>query len=93
MNGTLNQAPYAQPSVFNFYLPNYQPPGEIVNSSASPANPYGELYAPEFQILTPIYANGIANRLRSDCQNAAWNFNLYSYTGGTVSGVGRSSRR
>lgn len=86
MNGTLNQSPYTQPSVFNFYPPDYQPPGEITNYVASAANPYRELYAPEFQILTPIFANSIPNRLRGDAQAAAWNFNLYSYTGGTVTG-------
>lgn len=38
----LGQAPLRAPSVFNFYEPDYQQPGEIANAG---------LYSPEFQIL------------------------------------------
>jgi hypothetical protein len=37
-----SQRPFGAPSVFNFYEPDYQPPGALQNLS---------LYAPEFQIL------------------------------------------
>ncbi len=37
------QEPFQSPSVFNFYLPNYRPPGEVSSLGK---------FAPEFQILT-----------------------------------------
>lgn len=40
------QAPLRSPSVFNFFLPDYQPPGEIQDLG---------LVAPEFQITTDTY--------------------------------------
>ena len=50
------QSPFDSPSVFNFYLPDYQPAGDIQD--------YG-LYSPEFQILTDITAIGLANAIRT----------------------------
>ncbi|MEX1119017.1 MAG: DUF1800 family protein [Terrimicrobiaceae bacterium] len=41
------QRPLHSPSVFNFYLPDYQPPGEMAARG---------LYGPEFQITTDITA-------------------------------------
>lgn len=46
------QAPMRSPTVFNFYLPNYQLPGEITNLG---------LYSPEFQITTDTYITRINN--------------------------------
>ncbi|MCB1628171.1 MAG: DUF1800 family protein [Xanthomonadales bacterium] len=48
------QAPNRSPSVFNFYLPDYQPPGELAAA---------ELYAPELQIATETFVTRTANRL------------------------------
>ena len=41
------QEPFQSPSVFNFYLPNYRPFGEMTSLG---------LYGPEFQILTAVTA-------------------------------------
>ena len=50
----IGQAPYLYPSVFNFYLPDYQPSGVLQD--------YG-MYAPEFQILNDITALSIPNTI------------------------------
>ena len=48
------QEPFQSPSVFNFYLPNYRPPGEITSLGK---------FAPEFQILTAVTAVETQNNL------------------------------
>jgi hypothetical protein len=48
------QEPFQSPSVFNFYLPNHRPPGELTRMG---------LYAPEFQILTAVTAVETQNNL------------------------------
>jgi uncharacterized protein (DUF1800 family) len=48
------QRPLNSPSVFNFYLPDYQPPGEMAARG---------LYGPEFQITTDITAISTPNYL------------------------------
>ncbi len=63
----LEQMPYRAPSVFNYYLPDYQPPG-LIGYVPSRRNPYGAIFAPEFQILTAVSANRIVNRLKSWCR-------------------------
>lgn len=49
--GRIQQTPFGMPSVFNFYQPDYSPPG------------IGQLYSPEAQIVTPEsiihYLNGM----------------------------------
>lgn len=61
----LSQAPYNSPSVFNFYLPDYRPPS--LDAYLTSANlPNGQITAPEFQIMTPVQANRIGDRLRND---------------------------
>ncbi|MCG8673085.1 MAG: DUF1800 domain-containing protein [Pseudomonadales bacterium] len=49
------QHPLSAPSVFNFYLPDYQPNGEISNA---------QLVAPEFQISTDTTVIGLINLMR-----------------------------
>lgn len=49
------QAVQRSPTVFNFYLPNYQLPGEIATLG---------LYSPEFQITTDTYLTRMSNSLR-----------------------------
>ena len=51
---TLGQFPFAAPSVFNFYLPDYQPAGPIGDAG---------LFAPEFQIHNAITAISVPNAL------------------------------
>lgn len=48
------QLPLASPSVFNFYLPDHQPNGEIYEQG---------LYAPEFQIFNSVTSLGFANQV------------------------------
>lgn len=51
-NYWMAQAPVSSPTVFNFYLPNYQLPGETTTLS---------LYSPEFQITTDTFITRIHN--------------------------------
>ncbi|MEP6483415.1 MAG: DUF1800 family protein [Rudaea sp.] len=65
------QAPLDSPSVFNFYLPDYLPPGEMADAT---------LYGPEFQISGESSVVSVANDLTTRA-------NLYlgaSGTGGAV---------
>jgi uncharacterized protein (DUF1800 family) len=48
------QRPLGAPSVFNFYLPDYLPPGELADAG---------LYGPEFQIINESTAVSTANDL------------------------------
>ena len=50
------QRPLSSPTVFNFFLPDYQPTGPIADAG---------LVAPEFQIVTAVTAISSANELRS----------------------------
>lgn len=50
------QIPLGAPSVFNFYEPDYQPPGELAEAG---------LYGPEFQITNASSLFDVANDLRS----------------------------
>ncbi len=72
----MNQGPYLQPHVFNFYDPDYQPPGDITNYKPSRRIPNGALVAPEFEILTSVIANRFANRLRGEVYNARARFRI-----------------
>lgn len=63
------QEPYRSPTVFNFYLPDYQPPGSILGYSPSRRIPNGFLSAPEFQIKTPVTSNRLAGRYIWDISN------------------------
>jgi uncharacterized protein (DUF1800 family) len=66
----LNQEAYRSPSVFNFYLPNHVPAGELQAYVASNRLPDSTVHAPEFEIFTSVAANRIANRLRADVRDA-----------------------
>ncbi len=54
------QEPFQSPSVFNFYLPSYRPPGELTSLG---------LVAPEFQILTAVTAIETQNNLFNSVEN------------------------
>ncbi len=62
MSYNWSQDPYRSPSVFNFYLPDYQPGGEMLTAVPSRRVPNGFYAAPEFQLLTPVVANRLTNR-------------------------------
>ena len=51
MMPAFGQFPLASPSVFNFYLPSYEPPGEIIQRNERLPMTQVPLVAPEFQIL------------------------------------------
>lgn len=63
LNGDFKQGPYESPTVFNFYTPDYQPPGaiteyvpeDVVNNT---------LYAPEFQIMDTTSVIDMADTFR-----------------------------
>jgi uncharacterized protein (DUF1800 family) len=65
---SFGEYPLSSPSVFNFFLPNYQPPGTISDRNANATDGATLLAAPEFQImnsntalLTPNYLMGLIN--------------------------------
>lgn len=58
------QGPYKQPTVFSFFLPDYQPPGELVGYQPSRRIPNGFLTAPEFQQKTAVTSNNLINHYR-----------------------------
>lgn len=60
----LNQGAYKAPHVFNFYLPNHVPGGELQDYRPKGRVPNRTVYAPEFQILTSVATNRIANLFR-----------------------------
>ena len=74
----IGQHPYRSPTVFNFYLPNYQPPGSLIGYQPSSRIPSDALYAPEFQILTAVTANRTSNRFRVFCRNQYVQYTLFS---------------
>ena len=51
MLNDLGQYPLSAPSVFNFYLPNYQSPGVVTKRNANATDATTLLVDPEFQIL------------------------------------------
>jgi uncharacterized protein (DUF1800 family) len=61
--GDLGQMPYRAPSVFNYYLPNYQPP-DLVGVAPSRRIPFDSLFAPEFQVLDAVTSNRTVNRFK-----------------------------
>ena len=71
------QAFMDSPSVFNFYLPDFQPPGEIVTYKAPKSIPNRFLAAPEFEIYTSVTANRTPNRYRQDIYNEQSVHNLF----------------
>ncbi len=58
----LGQMPFRAPSVFNFYVPDYQPPGELIGYRPSQRIPREALFAPEFQVMTAVTSNRLMNR-------------------------------
>jgi uncharacterized protein (DUF1800 family) len=64
---TLGQFPLSSPSVFNFYLPDYQPPGPLGDAG---------LVGPEFQILNTVFGIATPNNLYNLIHTSAGNFSL-----------------
>lgn len=64
---TIGQYPLSSPSVFNFYLPDYRPPGPVGNAG---------LVGPEFQILNSVFAVTFPNAIYNLTQTSAGKFSL-----------------
>ena len=62
MTEELRQSPFKSPSVFNFYLPDFQPAGPMLEA---------ELYGPEFEILTSVAVNQVHNLMRDGIHKEA----------------------
>jgi hypothetical protein len=65
----LNQEVYKAPHVFNFYLPDHVPGGELQDYRPKGRIPNRTVYAPEFEILTAVATNRIANLFRSNVRS------------------------
>ena len=65
----IGQMPFRSPTVFNYYLPDFQPPGDVIGYTPSRRNPYDSLFAPEFQIINGVTMNRTLNRLRTFAHN------------------------
>jgi len=65
--GTMGQFPLGSPSVFNFYSPDYEPPGVLSNA---------RLVAPEFQILNAVFAVTLPNTFNTLINSGTGNMRL-----------------
>tara|TARA_R110002049_G_scaffold4601_5_gene32141 strand:+ start:204876 stop:206987 length:2112 start_codon:yes stop_codon:yes gene_type:complete len=72
------QAPYKSPSVFNFYLPDYQSI-DLVNYTPSRRLPYSGVFHPEFEILDGFTIVSTADLFKDFCRNQSSSFAM---TGG-----------
>ena len=59
----IGQGPFQSPSVFNFYLPDFQPHGPLLTYQPTRRIPREAIFAPEFQILSTVTANRFINRI------------------------------
>lgn len=64
---TIGHYPMSSPSVFNFYSPEYEPPGPVANAG---------LVGPEFQILNSVFAVTLPNAINTLIQTGAGTFRL-----------------
>jgi uncharacterized protein (DUF1800 family) len=56
LDDVLLQSPFKSPSVFNFYLPDFQPNGDILERG---------IYAPEFELFNDVTALAMPNGIRT----------------------------
>lgn len=64
---TIGHYPMSSPSVFNFYSPEYEPPGPVAKAG---------LVGPEFQILNSVFAVTLPNAINTLIQTGAGTFRL-----------------
>lgn len=64
---TLGHYPLSAPSVFNFYSPDYEPPGPVGDAG---------LVGPEFQVLNSVFAVTLPNAINTLIQSGAGRFRL-----------------
>lgn len=72
----IGQMPFRSPSVFNYYLPDYQPPGDLIGLTPTSRIPREALFAPEFQVLTAVTSNRTINRFVSFARNRYSQYNM-----------------
>ncbi len=76
MQRYLNQEVYKAHHVFNFYLPEFRPAGDFQNYKPSKKIPNGYMYAPEFEIFTPVAVAQLADTFDYDIRDARVDFTL-----------------
>ena len=69
----LGMTPMASPTVFNFYLPDYQYPGTLAAAG---------LYTPEFQLTSDTTAMGQANYIYNGLFNPSYTSGISSFNNG-----------
>jgi uncharacterized protein (DUF1800 family) len=84
LDSNWKQGQYRSPSVFNFYLPDFQPQGEITSYVPTSDIPNGAIFAPEFQLLDAVTSNRTGNRYRSDVYNEYVEYTLLNNSVATL---------
>jgi hypothetical protein len=69
------QFPYRSPTVFNFYLPDYQSV-DLVDYIPSRRNPLANLFTPEFEILNAVTGVRTNDRFKGWCRARWTQFNI-----------------
>lgn len=65
LSDDFKQGPHRSPTVFNFYKPDYQAPGDVTNYTPDPADVVnGALVSPEFQIMDTTSIVDVADTYR-----------------------------
>ena len=77
MHWEIGQSPFGSPSVFSFYLPDYQPPGPLSDLTVPRRLSSRRLVAPEFSMLTPLRNNRIANLIKFHLYTGKVRFDLW----------------
>ena len=68
IGNTVGQNPFGSPTVFNYYLPDYQSV-DLIGYTPSRRLPQTSLFTPEFQILNAVSSIATADRLRRFCRD------------------------
>jgi uncharacterized protein (DUF1800 family) len=79
----LGQTPYRAPSVFNYYLPDFQPPGDLIGYDPSGRIPREGLFAPEFQVLNGVTANTVVNLFTNYARSRRVRHGVEKFAGGS----------
>ncbi len=71
LSDDFEQGPHRSPTVFNFYLPDYQAPGAVTNYTPDPNDVVnGTLTSPEFQIINTTSIIDLADVFRHHIREA-----------------------
>ena len=72
----LRQGPYSSPTVFNYYLPDFQSPGLIANARPNGWYAGGQLYSPELQLMHADGMVSLFNWFHEVIQDAGGRFDV-----------------